>query len=115
MFALPYADTTVAGIVSFYSIVHTPNQELVRPFHEFYRVLRAGGLVAVAFHVGEGCTHVDELWGCATSLDFWFHRPEAVIATLEASGFVIEARLDRAPYPDVEHPSHRSCVLARRR
>jgi hypothetical protein len=32
---------------------------------------------------------------------------------LEAAGFVIEARLDREPYPEVEHQSRRCYLLAR--
>ena len=115
MFALPYADASLAGIVGFYAIVHTPTDELVAPFTEFHRVVRPRGLVAVAFHVGSERKHVAEMWGCTTSLEFWFHPAEAVVAALEVAGFSIEARLDREPYPDVEHPSRRAYVLARRR
>lgn len=114
MFALPYADASLAGIVGFYAIVHTPTGELVAPFTEFHRVVMPRGLVAIAFHVGSERKQVTEMWGCATSLEFWFHPAEAVVAALEAAGFAIEARLDREPYPDVEHPSRRCYVLARR-
>jgi SAM-dependent methyltransferase len=114
MFGLPYATASVAGIVAFYAIVHLRSDELVSPFREFHRVLAPGGLVAVAFHVGTDCVHVDELFGCATSLDFMFHRPEAVTAALVETGFTIEARLDREPYPGAEHPSQRTYLLARK-
>ena len=114
MFALPYADASLAGIVAFYAIVHVPTAELGAPLQELHRVVRPRGLVALAFHVGTAPTHVDELWGCATSLDFWFHPIDAVAAALEAAGFAIEARLERAPYPDLEYPSRRAYLLARR-
>jgi SAM-dependent methyltransferase len=114
MFALPYGDGEVAGIVAFYAIVHLPPDELVAPFREFHRVLAPGGCAAIAFHIGTGAVHVDELFGCATSLDFVFHRPEAVTAALAEAGFAIEARLDREPYPDAEHPTRRCYLLARR-
>ena len=114
MFALPYADGSLRGIVAFYAIVHLATAELLAPFREFHRVLEPGGLVAVAFHAGSKTVHVDEMWGCATSLDFVFHVPEAVIEQLAAAGFTPEARLERAPYPDVEHPSSRTYLLARR-
>jgi SAM-dependent methyltransferase len=114
MFELPYEPGSVAGVVSFYAIVHLPTNELARPVREFHRVLRAGGLAAIAFHVGTESVHVDELFGCATSLDFVFHRPEAVIAALVDAGFTIEARLDRQPYPDAEHPSQRTYLVARK-
>jgi SAM-dependent methyltransferase len=114
MFALPYDTASVTGIVAFYAIVHLTSDELDPPFREFHRVLAPGGLVAVAFHVGTDTVHVDELFGCATSLDFMFHRPEAVARAFAAAGFTIEARLDRQPYPGAEHPSARTYLLARR-
>ena len=58
--------------------------------------------------------HIEELFGAATNLDFVMHRPEAVIDALTAAGFTLEARLDRAPYPGVEHPSQRTYLLARK-
>jgi SAM-dependent methyltransferase len=114
MFALPYADASLAGVVAFYAIVHTPTAELLTPLRELHRVVAPRGLVAVAFHVGAAQTHVDELWGRATSLDFWFHPVDAVAAALAEAGFTLEARLEREPYPDVEYPSKRAYLLARR-
>lgn len=113
MFALPYADGALAGVIAFYAIVHLRSDELDAPFREFHRVLAPGGLAALAFHAGTDTVHVDELFGCATSLDFMFHRPEAVTAALVEAGFTLEARLDRAPYPGAEHPTQRTYVLAR--
>jgi SAM-dependent methyltransferase len=112
MFALPHADGSLAGVVAFYAIVHLRCTELATPLREIHRVLAPGGLVALAFHVGSDEVHVDELFGCATSLDFYFHQPAAVIAELERAGFTLEARLDRAPYPGAEHPSQRCYLLA---
>lgn len=114
MFALPYATSSVGGIVAFYAIVHLRTDELARPFCELHRVLAPGGLAALAFHAGTETVHVDELFGCPTSLDFVFHAPDAVIAALGAAGFVLEARLDREPYPGAEHPSRRTYLLARK-
>ena len=114
MFALPYEPASVVGVVSFYAIVHLRSDELAPPFREFHRVLKPGGLAVVAFHAGTDTVHVDELFGCATSLDFTFHRPESVAAALVDAGLTIEARLDRAPYPDAEYPSQRTYLLARK-
>ena len=73
-----------------------------------------GGLALLAFHAGDRTVHVDELFGCATSLDFMFHRPEAIALALASAGFVLDARTDRQPYPGVEHPSERTYLLARK-
>ncbi|HEY6037452.1 MAG TPA: class I SAM-dependent methyltransferase, partial [Kofleriaceae bacterium] len=112
MFALPAGLEDLAGIVAFYAIVHTPTDRL--PFREFHRALAPGGLAAIAFHAGRETVHVDDLFGVATSLDFTFHDPDAVAAALAAAGFTLEARLDREPYPEVEHPSRRTYLLARK-
>lgn len=37
---------------------------------EMKRVLRSGGLLLLAFHVGDEVVHFDELWGQAVALDF---------------------------------------------
>ncbi len=114
MFTLPYADGSVGGLLAFYAIVHLQTAELGAVVAEIHRVLAPGGLAALAFHAGDETNHVDELFGCATSLDFVFHRPDAVIASLVDHGFRIEARLDRQPYPTVEYPSERTYLLARK-
>jgi SAM-dependent methyltransferase len=112
MCALPHGDASLGGVVAFYAVVHLPTEELLLPFREFRRVLAPGGHLALAFHAGNEAVHVDELFGCATSLNFFFHDPDAVVAALTLAGFTLEARLDRAPYRDVEHPTRRSYLLA---
>lgn len=114
MAALPHADASVGGIVAFYAIVHVATDEIATPLRELHRVLAPGGLLALSFHAGNDTVHVEELFGCVTSLDFVFHRPDRVVAALQAAGFTLEARLDRAPYPDVEYVSERTYLLARR-
>lgn len=114
MFALPFDEASVRGVVAFYAIVHTPTAELSTAFRDWARVLAPGGLVAVAFHVGGEHVRVEEMFGATTSLDFYFHDPEGVIRGLADAGFTLEARLDREPYPKAEHASRRSYLLARR-
>ncbi len=113
LFALPYGRGALGGAVVFYAIVHLRGDELAAPFAELHRVLAPGGLAAIAFHQGDQAVHVDELFGVATRLDFVFHAPDAVIGALVAAGFALEARLDRAPYPEAEHASQRCYLLVR--
>lgn len=77
------------------------------------RVLAPGGLLLVAFHIGEETVHRDEFWGHAVSLDFRFLMPSLMVARLVEAGFLVMERVEREPYPEVEHPSRRCYLLAR--
>jgi SAM-dependent methyltransferase len=107
------ADASLAGIVSFYSIVHFEQAELGAIFGQMRRVLAEGALALVAFHIGEEIIHRDELFGARVSLDFRFHDPAKVAAALASAGLPVIEHTERAPYPEVEHPSRRCYLLAR--
>jgi len=112
---LPFPDQFFAGVVAFYSIIHLEPAELGPVLAELRRVLRPGGLFALAFHVGKEVRHVDELWGIKTSLDFVFFEPTQVTEALRAAGFEDIESSQRAPYePSVEAQTHRCYMVARR-
>ncbi|MGW7275852.1 class I SAM-dependent DNA methyltransferase [Streptomyces sp. NPDC054864] len=54
MDALDLADGVLAGIVSWYSVIHTPPQELPPYFAEFGRVIAPGGHLLLGFFESEG-------------------------------------------------------------
>jgi SAM-dependent methyltransferase len=112
--SLDAADGTWGGIVAFYSIIHLTDDELPHAFAEFNRVLRPGGLILVAFHLGSETIHRDELWGGRVDLDFRFFQPATIGRLLETAGFTIEAKVERQPYSRVEFPSQRAYLLARK-
>ena len=114
MRALGGEDGVWGGIVAFYAIVHLSLAEVSRAFAEFRRVLRPGGLLLVAFHVGGGVVRRDELWGEPVALDFRFFETAEIERRLVEAGLAIEARIERQPYPGVEHPSRRAYLMARR-
>jgi SAM-dependent methyltransferase len=113
MMALDAADGTWAGIVAFYSIIHIPRADMTRTLEELRRVLRPGGVLLLAFHIGDNTVHLDEWWGQSVSVDFFFFRSDEVSSYLRAAGFEIEEIIERAPYPDVEHQSRRAYIFAR--
>jgi SAM-dependent methyltransferase len=114
MLALDVEDGAWGGIAAFYSIIHLPPGELPSALREFQRALRPGGLLLLAFHVGQECIHLDEWWGQPVAVDFQFYETEAIEAHLAGAGFVVEARVERQPYPEVEYPSRRGYLLARK-
>jgi SAM-dependent methyltransferase len=113
MRALDLPDGALAGIVAFYSLIHIGEPEMGATLRELRRVLAPGGLLLVAFHIGEETVHRDELWGHPVSLDFRFLMPSPIVARLIEAGFVVLERVEREPYPEVEHPSRRCYLLAR--
>jgi len=113
MMDLDLQDGLLAGIAAFYAIVNIPKESLPLVFREMERVLQPGGLLLLAFHVGDEIVHVDELWGRHISLDFFLFPPLAIRRHLEAAGFEIEEIIERGPYaPDVEHQSQRAYIFA---
>jgi len=114
MMALDIADDTLAGVAAFYAIVNIPRQSLPLVFREIKRVLRPDGLLLLAFHIGNEVLHEEELWGQKISMDFLLFPTAAIKSDLESAGFAVEEVIERPPYPDVEYPSHRAYIFARK-
>jgi SAM-dependent methyltransferase len=107
-------DRGLAGIVALYAICHLPPAALAEVAASLAGALAPGGLLLLSFHIGTETVHLDEWWGHAVSIDFWFHPIAAVTSALEGAGLTVEARIERSPYVAVEHPSQRGYLLARR-
>ena len=114
MLELDASDAAWAGIAAFYSIIHIPRGDMNRALSELRRVLRPGGLLLLAFHIGDETIHLDEWWGQKVCVDFFLFRPEEVASTLRDADFEVEEIIEREPYPDVEHQSRRAYIFARR-
>jgi SAM-dependent methyltransferase len=97
--ALDIADTTLAGIVAWYSIIHTPPDRLPQVLGEFARVLCPGGALLLAFQVGNACVHLEQAYGHAISLDAYRMQPGLIADLLADAGFVVQVQAVRAPEP----------------
>jgi hypothetical protein len=64
--------------------------------------------------VGEEVRHLDELFGAPVDLDFVLHDASEVVAAVTAAGLVDVEWYLRSPLPDVETPTERLYVVARR-
>jgi len=114
MFALDIADETFAGITGFYALVNIPRPEIVRALGELRRILKPGGILLLAFHIGSHTLHQEEWWGAEVSLYFYFFRANEMTGYLKAAGFEIDEVIEREPYPEIEQQNRRAYIFARK-
>lgn len=91
------ADSSVEGVLAWYSIIHTPPNLLTVVFAEFRRVLAPGGLLLLSFQVGDERVRLEQAYGHAVSYDVYRLSPEKILDLLCKKGFRVEIRLVRPP------------------
>jgi SAM-dependent methyltransferase len=95
---LDLEDSSVAGIVAFWSVIHVPDEAVPGVLEEFRRVLRPQGLVLVGFHVGDEAQHTSRGYtGRQINVESHHRRPGTVAGWLRDAGFSIEAELVLRP------------------
>jgi ubiquinone/menaquinone biosynthesis C-methylase UbiE len=96
---LPFADEAFDGVFSWYSTIHSPDEDLPQIFAEAARVLRPGGFLLVAFQVGSGLVDVSANYrrhGHEVALQRYNRTLEEMGAQLASAGFREVARFARA-------------------
>ncbi|WP_406291788.1 class I SAM-dependent methyltransferase [Streptomyces sp. NBC_00624] len=98
MAALNIADGELGGVLSRWSIIHTPPQELPVILAEFNRVLAPGGHLLVGFSASDDPSHPTQAFdhAVATAYRWW---PDHLAAMLRKSGLAEVARMVREPLP----------------
>ncbi|MFF7357762.1 MULTISPECIES: class I SAM-dependent methyltransferase [Streptomyces] len=114
MLDLDLADGSLAGVVSWYSSIHTPVDELPRLFAEFHRVLAPGGHLLIAFQVGDQPLHLAQPFGHPVALDFHRRRPDRIAALLGAAGFALGSTTVREPDEEAGESVAQACLFARK-
>jgi ubiquinone/menaquinone biosynthesis C-methylase UbiE len=114
MFALDFPDQMFTGITGFYALVNIPRPEVVRVLRELRRVLKPGGLLLLAFHIGDPVLRRGEWWGAEVSRYFYFFRSGEMSGYLKTADFEIDESIERNPYPEIEQQNRRGYVLARK-
>jgi uncharacterized protein YceH (UPF0502 family)/SAM-dependent methyltransferase len=110
----PRAAAGWSAITAWYAFVHMATSELPAVIAGLARVLVPGGRLAFALHAGAEVRHLDELFGAPVDLDFVLHKASEVVDAVGAAGLVDIEWYLRSPLPDVETPTDRLYVLARR-
>jgi SAM-dependent methyltransferase len=109
MTALDLADGVLGGILAFYSIIHTPPQQLPAVFTEFHRVLAPGGHLLLGFFVGDD--PLPQEFDHKVTLAYRW-SPDSLTELLRQAGFVEVARLLREPHEDERF--HQAQLLVRK-
>lgn len=110
---LDLADGALAGLVAWYSVIHTPPERLPLVFAEFARVLAPGGHLAMAFQVGDEVLRVEQAYGHAVAADAYRLTPDRIADLLAAAGIAVTTRVVREPEGNEKTPQ--AYLLAARR
>ncbi|MGW0532467.1 class I SAM-dependent methyltransferase [Streptomyces sp. NPDC003032] len=113
MAALDIADGALGGVLSRWSIIHTPPEELPVIVAEFHRVLAPGGHLLIGFSASEDPSHPTQVFDHAVAPAYrWW--PDHLAALLRESGLAEVARMVREPQPTDRRQFQEVHLLARK-
>ncbi|MFD3659509.1 class I SAM-dependent methyltransferase [Streptomyces sp. NPDC058659] len=113
MAELDIADGVLGGVLSRWSIIHTPPPELPVILAEFHRVLAPGGHLLIGFSASEDSSHPTQVFDhtVAPAYRWW---PDHLAAMLRTSGLGEVARMVREPQPTDRRQFQEIQLLARK-
>lgn len=110
---LSIEDNALAGIVAWYSIIHTPPERHLEIFADFHRMLSPGGHLVLAFQVGDERRHIQHAYGHDITCDAYRLPPEEISGKLAEAGFSVISRLVREPEGEFEN-TQQAYLIARK-
>jgi SAM-dependent methyltransferase len=113
LLGLDLKDGELAGALAWYSLVHTPREELPTAFAELFRVLRPGGYLLHGFKVGDGSRELKQGYGHDLDLQVYMYGVPEVAGLLADAGFVEVATLTRAALP-AEKDAGQAALIVRK-
>lgn len=113
MSALDITDGELGGVLSRWSIIHTPPEELPAILTEFHRVLAPGGHLLLGFSANDDPSHPTQVFdhSVAPAYRWW---PDHLAALLRKSGLDEVARMVREPQPTDRRQFQEIHLLARK-
>lgn len=112
MAALDLADGALGGVLSRWSVIHTPPPELPAVLTEFHRVLAPGGHLLIGFSASEDASHPTQVFDHAVAPAYrWW--PDHLAALLRTAGLGEVARMVREPQPADRRQFREIHLLAR--
>ncbi|WP_327634925.1 class I SAM-dependent methyltransferase [Kribbella sp. NBC_00482] len=111
LYDLDLKDGELAGALAWYSLVHTPREDLPAVFAELFRVLRPGGHLVHGFKVGDGGRHLENAYGHDIDLEVYMYDVADVAGLLASAGFAEVATLTRAALPKEKDPAQAALIV----
>ena len=113
MAELNIADGVLGGVLSRWSIIHTPPQEVPAILAEFERVLAPGGHLLIGFSASEDAAHPTQVFDhtVAPAYRWW---PDHLGALLREFGLAETGRMVRQPQPTDRRQFREVQLLARK-
>ncbi|MFD7817351.1 class I SAM-dependent methyltransferase [Streptomyces sp. NPDC059785] len=113
MAALDIPDGELGGVLSRWSIIHTPPREVPAILAEFRRVLAPGGHLLIGFSAGEDASHPTQVFDhkVAPAYRWW---PDHLAGLLRTAGLAEVARTVREPEPTDQRQFKEVHLLARK-
>jgi len=111
---LKYTDKTFGSAISFYSIVHFGYEQIKIAFKEINRILADDGQFLFSFHIGNNIVHLNDFLDQAVNIDFYFFELNKILDLLKETSFEIIDTIEREPYQNVEYPSKRAYIWAKK-
>jgi SAM-dependent methyltransferase len=115
MSSLQVGNSSWAGIVNFYAIIHVPPKEILKVLQEWNRVLESGGILLMSYLVGEEIKYVSEMLEKEVDLEFNLYPREYIKNALGEAGFELIASMEREPYSEVEYQGSRGYFIAKKK
>jgi SAM-dependent methyltransferase len=111
---LDLPDESVGGVCAWYSTIHVPDSHLPKALSEFHRILVPGGVVLLAFQVGDEPRHLKEAFGMPIDLVFHRRNPSAIGSKLAVAGLTVYSQTVREAEDDGIESTPQAFVIARR-
>lgn len=113
MAGLPIVDGALGGVLSRWSIIHTPPPEVPAILAEFHRVLAPDGHLLIGFSASDDQAHATQVYDHAVTPAYrWW--PDRLAALLREAGLTEVARLARVPAPTEKRQFLEVQLLARK-
>lgn len=110
---LAFDDNSFDGIISYYSIIDTPKNQVPKILKEFRRVLKPGGYLLVAVKAGDTEGYIYHPLGDKVEIYMSLFSEEEISSYYEKGGFVLEFIERRNPY-DFEISNERIFAIGKK-